>query len=180
MRETLVPLERIRQTILLLRGQRVILDRDLAALYGVPTKVLKQAVKRNAGRFPEDFMCVLTREEFGEWRSQFVTSRADRMGLRHAPMAFTEQGIAMLSSVLNSERAIRVNIAIMRAFVRLREALSIGKGTWGTYDTYWVAIADGTGGPAVAPHRISPTSGIPELPKLPVKRGREGVKSLVE
>ena len=95
MSETLVPVERIRQKILLLRGQRVILDRDLAALYGVPTKVLKQAVKRNAGRFPEDFMFVLTREEFGEWRSQFVTSKADRMGLRHAPMAFTEQGIAM-------------------------------------------------------------------------------------
>ena len=125
MSETLVPVERIRQKILLLRGQRVILDRDLAALYGVPTKVLKQAVKRNAGRFPEDFMFVLTREEFGEWRSQFVTSKADRMGLRHAPMAFTEQGIAMLSSVLNSEQAIRVNIAIMRAFVRLREALSV-------------------------------------------------------
>ena len=127
MSETFVPVERIRQTILLLRGQKVILDRDLAALYGVLTKVLKQVVKRNAGRFPEDFMFVLTREEFAEWRSQFVTSRADRMGLRHAPMAFTEQGIAMLSSVLNSERAIRVNIAIMRAFVGLREALSAHK-----------------------------------------------------
>ena len=91
----------------------------------MPAKVLKQAGKRNAGRFPEDFMFVLTREEFAEWRSQFVTSKADRMGLRHAPMAFTEQGIAMLSSVLNSERAIRVTIAIMRAFVRLREALSV-------------------------------------------------------
>ncbi len=125
MGETLVPMGRIQQAIVLLRGQKVMLDRDLAALYGVPTKVLKQAVRRNAGRFPEDFMFVLTREEFAEWRSQFVTSRADRMGLRHAPMAFTEQGVAMLSTVLNSERAIRVNIAIMRAFVRLREALSV-------------------------------------------------------
>ena len=124
MSEALVPMERIRHAIILLRGQRVILDRELAVLYGVPTKALKQAVKRNAGRFPEDFMFVLTLREFAEWRSQFVTSKADRMGLRHAPMAFTEQGIAMLSSVLNSERAIRVNIAIMRAFVQLRGLLA--------------------------------------------------------
>jgi hypothetical protein len=114
MSETPVPVERIRQMILLLRGQKVILDRDLAALYGVPTKALKQAVKRNAGRFPEDFMFVLTPAEIAEWRSHFVTSKADRMGLRHPPMAFTEQGIAMLSSVLHSERAVQVNIEIMR------------------------------------------------------------------
>jgi hypothetical protein len=103
------------------------LDRDLAVLYGVPTKALKQAVKRNVGRFPEDFMFVLTRQEFAEWRSQFVTSNADRMGLRYAPMAFTEQGVAMLSSVLNSERAILVNIEIMRAFVRLREMIATNR-----------------------------------------------------
>ena len=101
----------------------VILDRDLAALYGVPTKALKQAVRHNAERFPDDFMFVLVSEEFEEWRSQFVTSKADRMGVRHPPMAFTEQGVAMLSSVLNSERAVRVNIAIMRAFVQLRRVL---------------------------------------------------------
>ena len=93
-------------------------------LYGVPTKALKQAVRRNATRFPADFMFVLTREEFADWRSQNVTSNSDRMGLRHAPMAFTEHGVAMLSSVLNSERAIQANIArsyrIMRAFVQLR------------------------------------------------------------
>jgi hypothetical protein len=100
------------------------LDRDLAALYGVPTKVLKQAVKRNPERFPEDFMFVLRRDEFMHWRSQFVTSNADKMGLRYAPMAFTEQGVAMLSGVLNSPRAIRVNVAIMRAFVQLRRLLS--------------------------------------------------------
>jgi len=92
-------------------------------MYGVPTKVLKQAVKRNATRFPADFMFVLTREELSDWRSQFVTSNADRMGLRHAPMAFTEHGVAMLSSVLNSERAIQVNIAIMRTFTQLRQML---------------------------------------------------------
>lgn len=127
MSEGLVSMERIRQAILLLRGQKVILDRDLAILYGVPTKALKQAVKRHAGRFPGDFMFVLTPQEFAEWRSQFVTSKAERMGLRHAPMAFTEQGIAMLSSLLNSKRAIRVNIEIMRAFVRLREMIATNR-----------------------------------------------------
>ena len=124
MSDALIPIERIQRAILLLRGQKVILDRDLAALYGVPTKVLKQAVKRNAARFPADFMFVLTRQEFMNWRSQFVTSNPDRRGLRYAPMAFTEQGVAMLSSVLNSERAILVNIAIMRAFVQLRQLLA--------------------------------------------------------
>lgn len=88
---------------------------------------IAQAVKRNIGRFPMDFMFILTPEEFAEWRSQFVTSKADRMGLRYPPMAFTEQGVAMLSSVLNSERAIRVNIEIMRAFVRLRQFVATNK-----------------------------------------------------
>jgi hypothetical protein len=119
-----VPIERIQKTIYMVRGQKVMLDRDLAALYEVPTKVLKQAVKRHADRFPEDFMFVLDSTEFTNWRSQFVTSNSDRMGLRHAPMAFTEQGVAMLSSILNSPRAIQVNIAIMRAFVQLRVLLS--------------------------------------------------------
>ncbi len=119
----MVMTERIEQKIYLLRGQKVMLDRDLAALYEVDTKVLKQAVRRNSERFPEDFMFVLTKDEFSDWRSQFVTSNADRMGLRHAPMAFTEQGVAMLSSVLRSQRAIDVNIAIMRTFVKLRKML---------------------------------------------------------
>ena len=100
------------------------LDRDLAELYEVTTKALKQAVKRHADRFPGDFMFILDRAEFMNWRSQFVTSNSDRMGLRHSPMAFTEQGVAMLSSVLHSPRAIQVNIAIMRAFVQLRTILS--------------------------------------------------------
>lgn len=126
MTESLVrlPEERIQQTIFVIRGERVMLDRDLAALYGVPTKALKQAVRRNLSRFPIDFMFVLSKGEFENWRSQFVTSNADRKGLRYPPMAFTEQGVAMLSSVLNSERAIEVNIEIMRAFVRLRRMLS--------------------------------------------------------
>ncbi len=106
MSEVSVQVERVQHAIIFLRGQRVILDRDLAVLYGVPTKALKQAVKRNVGRFPEDFMFVLTRQELAEWRSQFVTSNADRMGLRHSPMAFTEQGVAMLSRVLRRPRAV--------------------------------------------------------------------------
>jgi len=108
--------------IQVIRHQRVLLDADLAALYGVETRALVQAVKRNAGRFPPDFMFRLTVAEFGTLRSQFVTSN-ERGGRRHRPYAFTEHGVAMLSSVLRSRRAIQVNILIMRAFVRLREAV---------------------------------------------------------
>jgi len=122
-----IPVEKIEKLIYLIRGQKVMLDRDLAELYGVETKVLKQAVRRNVKRFPKDFMFELTKVEFRNWRSQFVTSNRDRMGLRYPPMAFTEQGVAMLSSVLNSDRAIQVNILIMRAFVRLREMLASHK-----------------------------------------------------
>ena len=120
--DPVVPIEVIEGKILLIRGQKVMLDRDLAALYGVETKVLKQAVGRNSKRFPADFMYVLTQEELAILRSQIVTS-SSWGGLRHAPMAFTEQGIAMLSSVLRSDRAIDVNIAIMRTFVKLRRLL---------------------------------------------------------
>jgi len=122
--DSFVSSERIERSILFLRGQKVILDRELAPLYGVETRALKQAVRRNANRFPPDFMFALSPKEFAEWRSRSVISAADRMGLRHAPMAFTEQGVAMLSSVLRSERAVQVNIAIMRTFVRLREMLA--------------------------------------------------------
>ncbi len=124
MASDLIPAERIEGMILPLRGQKVMLDRDLAALYGVETKALKRAVKRNATRFPDDFMFVMTQEELTDWRHQFGTSNSERMGLRYPPMAFTEQGVAMLSSVLNSERAIAVNIAIMRTFARLRHILA--------------------------------------------------------
>jgi len=106
---SLIPVERIEKAIYLIRGEKVMLDRDLAVLYGISTKVLKQAVRRNIDRFPDDFMFVLNSAEFQDWRSQFVTSKADRVGLRHAPMAFTEHGILMLSSVLNSQRAIQVS-----------------------------------------------------------------------
>ena len=120
----LIPIERIERAIYLIRGEKIMLDRDLAALYGVSTKALKQGVKRNLARFPKDFMFVLSAAEFQNWRSQFVTSNADRKGLRHAPMAFTEHGILMLSTALKSERAIRVNIEIMPAFVRLRQMIA--------------------------------------------------------
>ena len=106
--------------ILTLREQRVILDADLAELYGVATKVLVQAVKRNLARFPEDFMFQLSAKEFAALRSQTVTSSAGHGGRRTAPYAFTEQGVAMLSSVIGSTRAIAVNIEIMRTFVRVR------------------------------------------------------------
>ncbi len=105
-----VPEEIIMNKIYLVRNQKVMLDRDLAELYGVETKVLKQAVKRNIERFPDDFMFEMTKEEFVNWRSQFVTSNSDRMGLRYAPFCFTEQGVTMLSCVLNSQRAIQLNI----------------------------------------------------------------------
>ena len=121
---SLIHVESIEKAIYLIRGERVMLDRDLAALYGLATKVLKQAVRRNLDRFPNDFMFVLDTNEFRSWRSQFVTSKADQKGLRYAPMAFTEHGILMLSSVLNSDRAIQVNIEIMRAFVNLRRMLA--------------------------------------------------------
>jgi hypothetical protein len=118
------PVEHITQSILVLRGQRVLLDEALADLYGVQTKVLIQAVKRNLPRFPEDFMFQLSTAEWGALRSQIVTSKIGRGGRRYSPYAFTEQGVAMLSSVLGSERAIAVNIQIMRAFVRLRDLLT--------------------------------------------------------
>ena len=115
----IVPIERVTEKIYLIRGMKVLLDRDLAKLYGVETKVFKQAVKRNINRFPEDFMFELTGDEFKNLRSQIVTSSWG--GSRYVPMAFTEQGVAMLSSVLKSDRAVHVNIQIMRAFIKMRQ-----------------------------------------------------------
>ena len=118
-----LPVERILKSILVLRGEKVMLDADLAGLYGVETKALLQAVKRNLTRFPEDFMFQLSGDEWSHLRSQFVTS-SFWGGRRTAPYAFTEQGVAMLSSVLRSERAIAVNIQIVRAFVQLKRMLA--------------------------------------------------------
>ncbi len=116
--------EKIISKIYFIRNKKVMIDRDLANLYGVETRVLNQAVKRNISRFPDDFMLQLTKAEFENWKSQIVISNSERMGLRKAPMAFTEQGIAMLSSVLNSDQAIQVNIQIMRIFTKVREMLA--------------------------------------------------------
>jgi hypothetical protein len=119
MKREIVPVE-ISQSIFLIRGQKVMLSQDLALLYGVPVKALNQAVKRHASRFPRDFVFQLSSKEFDNLKSQIVTSSWG--GLRRArPYAFTEEGVAMLSSVLKSDRAVKVNIAIMRAFVKLRE-----------------------------------------------------------
>jgi hypothetical protein len=124
-RSSLIPAERIERSILLVRGQKVLLDNDLAALYGVETRVLNQAVARNIDRFPADFMFRLTATEYEALRSQTVTLKPGRGKHRkYLPLVFTEQGVAMLSSVLNSDRAVAVNIEIMRTFVRLREMLS--------------------------------------------------------
>jgi len=118
----IVPFERIASVIHVIRGQKVMLDRDLAVLYGVETRVLNQAVKRNGGRFPSDFMLELTRDEIRNISQSVICSAT----LKHAPkvFAFTEQGVAMLSGVLHSREAVEVNVAIMRAFVRLREFLA--------------------------------------------------------
>ena len=118
-------LQVIQNKIYEIRGQKVMLDRDLAEMYGVPTKVLNQAVKRNIERFPEDFMFQLSSEETQEWRSQFVTSNSIKMGVRRNPYAFTELGVAMLSSVLSSKTAVQINMGIMRAFVAVRQMISL-------------------------------------------------------
>jgi hypothetical protein len=119
---SIIPVERIERVILLIQGHKVILDKDLAVLYGVSTGNLNKAVTRNIDRFPHDFMIQLTEEEFKNLKFHFGTSRWG--GTRKLPRAFTEQGVAMLSSVLQSPRAILVNIEIMRAFVRLRQMLA--------------------------------------------------------
>ncbi len=120
--KSVLPVERIERAILVIRGQRVILDEDIAALYGVETKTLIRAMKRNVERFPLDFMFQLTLEDVENLRYQFGTSSWG--GRRYLPYAFTEQGVAMLSSVLRSDRAVRVNIEVMRAFVRLRHLMT--------------------------------------------------------
>lgn len=123
-RSSLVPIEKIERAIYFIRGEKVMLDRDLAALYGVETKMLNRAVKRNLKRFPPDFMFQLSADEASRLRCQIGTSKKSRGGRRYLPYVFTEQGVAMLSSALNSERAVLVNIEIMRAFVKLRQMLA--------------------------------------------------------
>ena len=124
---TTISSRQIERAILLIRAQKVMLDSDLAVLYGVPTRRLNEQVRRNRERFPSDFMFELTAEEAAALRSQIATSTIGRGGRRYLPLAFTEQGVAMLSSVLRSKRAVQVNIEIMRAFVKLRELLATHK-----------------------------------------------------
>ncbi|OGJ66848.1 DNA-binding protein [Candidatus Peribacteria bacterium RIFCSPHIGHO2_12_FULL_55_11] len=123
----MIPTERIERSILVLRHRKVMLDSDLAGLYGVETRVLIQAIRRNQDRFPEDFMFQLTQKELNALRSQSVISNVGRGGRRYRPYVFTEEGVAMLSTVLRSSQAIHVSIAIMQAFVKLRELLSTQK-----------------------------------------------------
>ena len=125
--ENLMPEEVVEKKIYLIRGHRVMLDSDLALLYGVTTKSFNKSIRRNMDRFPEDFMIQLTHDEFNFLRFQIGTSKKGRGGRRYLPLAFTEQGVAMLSSILNSKKAIQVNIAIMRTFVKLRQILSTHK-----------------------------------------------------
>ncbi len=130
-RTEIIPIEQVSSLIRIVRGQKVMLDEDLAQLYEVETRTLNRAVRRHLDRFPNDFMIELTLEEYRALISQIGTSKSDtigaRGGRRKPPLAFTEQGVAMLSTVLNSSRAIQVNISIMRTFVRLREILSGNK-----------------------------------------------------
>jgi phage regulator Rha-like protein len=111
----------ITNRIFTIRGLKVMIDRDLAELYGVETKRLKEAVRRNSKRFPSDFMFEMSNEEFNNWRTQIATSNSDLMGLRYKPFCFTEQGVTMLACILNSEQAIEVNIRIIRIFAKMRE-----------------------------------------------------------
>jgi len=125
--QIIIPEEVVISKIYLIRRKKVMIDRDLAELYGVETRILNQAVRRNSKRFPEDFMFQMSLEEFTNWKSQIVISNKEKMGLRKQPLVFTEQGVAMLSSVLNSETAITVNIQIIRVFTKMREMLETHK-----------------------------------------------------
>jgi hypothetical protein len=127
------------------------LDRDLAMLYRVETRVLNQAVRRNIERFPEDFMFQLTKEEIDNWKSQIVISNKEKMGLRRRPYAFTENGVAMLSSVLNSSKAIQVNIQIMRTFTRIREMIASHKELEKKYDAQFKVVFDVLQSPIESP-----------------------------
>ena len=126
--------------IYLIRGKKVMLDRDLADIYSIETKVLKQAVRRNLSRFPEDFMFEMSDEEFENWRSQFVTSKSEKMGLRYHPFCFTEYGVIMLASILNSDIAIQINVQIVRIFIRMREMLELDREIRGEMELLHIKI----------------------------------------
>jgi hypothetical protein len=183
-------IEQIERSIYLIRGHKVMLDHELADLYGVSTKALKQAVRRNLDRFPSDFMFELTKKEFANLRSQIVTSSSPQWGgLRYSPMAFTEQGIAMLSSVLRSKRAVQVNIAIMRVFVRLREITATHKelarkledleNRLGEHDEQFKVVFDAIRTLMLPPERPKKKIGF-EVREPKVRYGKKGKKSQKE
>jgi hypothetical protein len=131
----LVATDQITEKIYFIRGTKVMLDRDLASLYRIETKYLKQSVRRNINRFPDDFMFELSKEEFEELKSQILKNNADKKNLRYTPMVFTEQGVAMLSSILRSDRAIQVNIQIMRTFTKMRNMIAENEALRKTVET---------------------------------------------
>lgn len=169
---TVITPAKIEKMIYLIRGQKVMLDSDLASLYEIDTKKFNQAVKRNMKRFPKDFMFQLTKAEHENLRSQIVTSKEGRGGRRYAPYVFTEQGVAMLSSILNSDRAIEVNISIMRTFVKIRHLLAsdetlsdrLSKLERGTDQLFRIVF-----------ERLDALDG--QVPSLPAKRKKIGLKS---
>ncbi len=122
-----LPEKRLESKIYFIRGKKVMIDKDLAELYQVETKILNRAVRRNLDRFPDDFMFQMSKKEMEIWKFQFGTSNREKMGLRKAPLVFTEHGVAMLSSVLHSKRAVQVNIQIMRTFTKIREMLATNR-----------------------------------------------------
>lgn len=171
---SMIPIERIEHTILWIRGHKVMLDTDLAELYGVTTKRFNEQVKRNKERFPEDFMFQLTKEEAGFLRSQIATSNKGRGGRRYLPYAFTEHGAIMVANVLNSTRAIQASIQVVRAFVRMRQLLASQKGLMQKildmekkYDRQFKVVFD-----AIRALMAPPDSGVKRL--IGFRSGREG------
>ena len=163
-----VPIELIVRRIYAIRGQKVMLDADLAELYEVPTFRLNEAVKRNRSRFPEDFMFQLTKEEAQALTSQFAISKTGRGGRRTAPYAFTEHGVAMLSSVLNSDRAVQMNIFIIRAFIQIRELLASNKDLAARVEKLEAGQQEHASIIGILAEEIDQMKLLPEPPKRPI------------
>ena len=171
-----VPLERVERSILILRGHRVILDSDLAALYGVPVKRLNEQVKRNIDRFPDDFAFILTEEEYEALRSQFATLKTGRGGHRkYLPRAFTEHGALMAASVLNSPKAVEMSILVVRAFVRLRQILATNRQLATKLDELERRIAAHDKNIVALFQTVRSLMAVPEKPKRRIGFSKEGV-----
>jgi hypothetical protein len=174
--QNVVPLERVERAILILRGHRVILDSDLAALYGVPVKRLNEQVKRNIDRFPDDFAFTLTEEEHEALRSQFATLKTGRGGHRkYLPRAFTEHGALMVASVLNSPKAVEMSILVVRAFVRLRQILATNRQLATKLDELERRIAAHDKNIVALFQTVRSLMAVPEKPKRRIGFAREGV-----